>query len=179
MLDWNVVVSAKERGFTMARDILSEYGRTQRTHYHNVLVMKVSSPADFLAQLEDRLRLNRDLLAYVSRIAPATYAFDFSTPPDFERQVRAVAPSWAMQLAGKKFHVRMHRRGLKGLVVSPVEERFIDEVLLAELNEVGAPGAVRFDDADAIVDVETVDHRAGLALWTRADLERYPFLKPE
>ena len=179
MLDWNVVVSAKERGFTMARDILAEYGRTQRTHYHNVLVMKVPSPTDFLAQLEDRLHVNPDLLTYVSRIAPATYAFDFSAPPDFESQVRAVVPTWTVQLAGKKFHVRMHRRGLKGLVRSPVEERFVDEVLLAALTDAGTPGTIGFDDADAIVDVETVDHRAGLALWTRADLARYPFLKPE
>ncbi len=179
MLDWNVVVSVNERGFAMAREILAAYGRTQRTHYHNVLVMKVASPADFLRQLDERLRFNADLLAYVSRIAPATHAFDFSTPEDFERRVRVVLPTWTPQLRGKTFHVRMHRRGLKGLMVSPVEERFLDELLLAALADAGAPGAVRFDDPDAIIDVETVDHRAGLALWTRADLERYPFLKPE
>lgn len=178
MLDWNVVVSVKERGFAMARDILAAYGRTQRTPYHNVLVMKVESPADFLAGLEERLRFNPDLLAYASRIAPATHAFDFATPEDFERQVHAVLQAWIPQLAGKTFHVRMHRRGLKGLMVSPVEERFIDELLLAALAEAGTPGAIRFDDPDAIIDVETVDHRAGLALWTRTDLERYPFLKP-
>ena len=85
---------------------------------------------------------------------------------------------WVPELAGKRFHVRMHRRGLKGALLSPVEERLLDEALLAALQKAGAEGALRFDDADAVIDLETVDRRAGLALWTRADVERHPFLKP-
>lgn len=179
MFDWNAIVTVKERGFSMARELLAEYGKTKKTHYHNLLVMKVASPGEFLARLEQRLRLDPNLLAYVSRIALATYAFDFSTQQDFEAKVRAMVPTWAPHLAGKSFHVRMHRRGLKGLLLSPVEERFLDEALLGALKDADRPGVIRFDDPDAIIDLETLDHRAGLALWTRADLARYPFLKPE
>jgi tRNA(Ser,Leu) C12 N-acetylase TAN1 len=35
---------------------------------------------------------------------------------------------------------------------------------------------VVFDDPDAILSVDTVGDRAGLALWTREELRRYPFL---
>jgi len=35
---------------------------------------------------------------------------------------------------------------------------------------------VAFDDADAVLAVDTVGDRAGMALWTRDDLRRYPFL---
>ena len=163
----------------MARDLLAEYGAVRKTGYYNVLVMRVASSTEFVMKLDRRLQRNSDLLAYVSRIAPVAYAFDFETPEDFESRMQEILAGLAPGLSGKTFHVRMHRRGLKGVISSPAEERILDEALLQLLRDQGTPGAVRFDDPDAIVDVETLDHRAGAALWTREDLKRYPFLKPE
>jgi len=179
MLDWNVVVSVRDRGFAMACDILNEYGTVARSGYYNVLVMKVASPVAFLAKLEQRLQANSDLLTYVARIAPATETFDFGTPQEFDAQAREVVTKFVPQLAGKSFHVRMHRRGWKGELSSIDMERLLNDHLLAALNEAGTSGTIRFDDADAIIDLETVDHRAGLSLWTQDDLKRYPFLKPD
>jgi len=179
LLDWNVVVSVRERGFAMARDILREYGAVARSGYYNVLVMKVTSPVDFLAQLEKRLQMNSDLLSYVARIAPATATFDFATPQEFEERAREAITQFLPQLAGKSFHVRMHRRGSKGKLSSAVVERTLCQYVLGALNEAGTSGTIRFDDPDAIIDLETVDHRAGLSLWTRGDVQRYPFLKPD
>lgn len=177
--DWNVVVSVKERGFTMARELLAEYGVVRKTSCYNVLVMKVASQVEILAKLEQRLQVDPDVLAYVARIAPATFAFDFATKEELEARAREAVAQLVPRLAGKTFHVRMHRRGLKGALLSPIEERFLDDTLLEALNSAGTPGFIRFDDPDAVIDVETIDHRAGIALWTREDLKRYPFLKPE
>ena len=47
---------------------------------------------------------------------------------------------------------------------------------MAALAAAGTPGQISLYDADAVVLIETVGPRAGLALWTRADLARYPFL---
>jgi tRNA(Ser,Leu) C12 N-acetylase TAN1 len=58
-----------------------------------------------------------------------------------------------------------------------VEERFLDDALLDALEAAGTPGRIAFDDPDAVIDVETVGNRTGMSFWTRADLERYPFLK--
>ena len=80
------------------------------------------------------------------------------------------------QLAGKSFHVRMHRRGFKEALPSQQEERMLDDVLLEALERTGQPGRIEFEDPDLILDVETVDQRAGMSLWTREQLERYPFL---
>ncbi len=179
MRDWNVVVSVKERGFAMARDLLRDYGEIGRTTYHNVLVMKVPSPEALLARIEQRLQVNRDLLAYVSRIAPATHTFDFATPEEFDVRLRESVPFWTPDLAGKTFHARMHRRGLKGVLRSPDEERLLDGELIAALQAAGTPGAIRFEDPDAVIDIETLDKRAGMALWSREALRRYPFLRPE
>jgi tRNA(Ser,Leu) C12 N-acetylase TAN1 len=177
MLDWNVVVSVKERGYTMARQILEEYGTTQATHYQNVLVMKVESPDELMSKLDQRLARNPDLLAYVSRIAPAQCAFDFATRQDFEERARDIALRWLPQLGHKSFHVRMHRRGLKAEMSSQTEERFLDGVLLQALEAAGTPATIGFEDPDAVIDIETVDKRAGMALWTRDDLRRYAFLR--
>jgi hypothetical protein len=70
----------------------------------------------------------------------------------------------------------MHRRGFKGVLSTPKEERFLDDVLLDALEAAGKPGRIGFEEPDAIVQIETVDGRAGLSLWSAAELRRYPFL---
>jgi tRNA(Ser,Leu) C12 N-acetylase TAN1 len=85
--------------------------------------------------------------------------------------------NWLPRLQGASFHVRMHRRGFKQAMSSQVEERFLDHAMLDALAELGHPGRIIFDDPDMIIDVETVGNRAGLSIWSRADLERYAFLK--
>jgi hypothetical protein len=70
----------------------------------------------------------------------------------------------------------MHRRGFKGRLSSQHEERFLDEVLLEALDTRGKPSRITFEDPDAILALETVDSRAGVSLWTREDIQRYPFL---
>ena len=56
------------------------------------------------------------------------------------------------------------------------EERFLDTYLLEALEMAGTRGEITFDDPDAILALETVGPRAGLSLWTREELERYPLL---
>ena len=60
---------------------------------------------------------------------------------------------------------------------SQEEEQLMDKVLLEALETAGTPGSITFDDPDAIVAIETLGHRAGVSLWTRDDLRRYPFLR--
>ena len=48
MRDWNVVVSVHDRQFVRACQLLSQFGRVERTEYYNVLVMKVADRAAFL-----------------------------------------------------------------------------------------------------------------------------------
>jgi tRNA(Ser,Leu) C12 N-acetylase TAN1 len=66
---------------------------------------------------------------------------------------------------------------MKGVMMSPEEERFLDEAVLAALEKAGAPGKVRFEDPDFAIDIETVGQRAGMSLWSREDLQKYEFLK--
>ena len=54
--------------------------------------------------------------------------------------------------------------------------RFLDYEILTALDRMGAPGQITFDDPDAIVALDTVDTRAGIGVWTREELARYPLL---
>jgi hypothetical protein len=50
-------------------------------------------------------------------------------------------------------------------------------MLLDELARRGTPGRFEPDDPDLVIAIETIRDEAGLALWTRAELDRYPFLR--
>jgi tRNA(Ser,Leu) C12 N-acetylase TAN1 len=171
--DWNVVVTLAERSFREAVRLLRKSGTVKRTAYYNVLGMKVADPEVFLADFAAAVGASPGILNFVSHVVPAQETFDFSTAEEFEARARAIALAWAPKLSGKSFHVRLHRRGFKGVLSTPREERFLDEALLSVLQ---ATGRIGFADPDAVIQIETIDGRAGMSLWTRDEMRRYPFL---
>lgn len=177
MPDWNVVATARDREFAPAARLLQAWGPVQRTAYYNVLVCRVADPAVFAEELAGRLREEAGAAEVLARAVPATRTFDFRSAEAFEEGARAAALEWAPELAGRSFHVRMHRRGFRKKLGSQGEERFLNGALLEELERRGGPGKITFADPDAILAVETVGGRAGLSLWSREDLVRYPFLR--
>ena len=173
---WNVIVTLPEATAPRARRILRRWGWAQRTPYFHVLVMAVGDPDQFVREFGEAVIETPGISNFIAHVFAAQRTFDFATVEEFERTARDLALAWAPLLAGKKFHVRLHRRGLKGVLSTPTEERFLDDALLGALRNAGTPGHIAFDDADFVIHVETIDHRAGMALWTRDDLQRYPFL---
>jgi tRNA(Ser,Leu) C12 N-acetylase TAN1 len=117
-----------------------------------------------------------DILNAMSHVVPFEHVFAFKNAAEFEAKSREIALSYVPQLVGKSFHVRLRRRGLKGTISTPEEERFLDDVLLGALAAAGNPSWIRFDDPDYVLLIETVAGRAGVVLWTEEDLKRYPFL---
>lgn len=178
MQDWNVVVTASDsEGYRAARRKLRRLGETDRTGFHNVLVMRVADVARFLPALEDVIAEDRRLLDDVSRIVPSHVTFDFRSAAEFEEQGRQIVVSWSEKLAGSSFHVRMHRRGHAGELGSLSEERFLNGVILEKTAELGRAARMSFADPDFVIDIETVDDRAGLSLWSREERVRFPFLR--
>ena len=176
MRDWNVVATAHEDGYKRVRKLLAGFGPTGATGFYNVLVMKVADPAVLLEELGDMVAESPGLMNDLSRVVPAKEAFNFQSVAEFEEAACAIALRWAPMLAGRSFHVRLNRRGFKGRLSTPDEERFLDDVLLQRLSERGTPGRIDFGDPDAVIDIETVGGRAGMSLWTREELRRFPFL---
>jgi tRNA(Ser,Leu) C12 N-acetylase TAN1 len=177
MRDWNVIVSVREGGYRSVRRLLREFGVVSPSGFLNLLVMCVDDPKQLLEALTERATREPDALAFLGRVAPVRSTFTFQTPEEFEARAREAALAFLPELAGKAFHVRMHRHGFKGRLSSHEEERLLGAVLQGELAKAGTPGHVTFEDPDAILVVETLGNKAGLSLWTREELRRYPFLR--
>lgn len=179
MKDWNVVVTVPEHVYNKSKAFLRQLGDVAGTGFYNVLTMEVLDIKWFLDKLADRMEARPAAAELISHVAPAQQAFDFHTPEEFEEQVVRTAQAWLPELAGRSFHVRMHRRGFKGSLDSRHEEQRLGSYVMDQLDSRGTPAAIDFDDPDAVIAVDTVHHRAGVSLWTREDLQRFPFLDPE
>ena len=177
MRDWNVVISVRERGFRPAFELLEELGPVAKTDFYNILVMKVDNIRNFLETLREWVQDDPHILSLISRVMPVTHTFNFQSADEFEEKATEAASKWVSMLADRSFHVRMHRRGFKEKMASNEEERFLDDFFLNALKKEGNEGNISFQNPDAIVVVETVGGRAGMSIWTREDLDRYPFLR--
>jgi tRNA(Ser,Leu) C12 N-acetylase TAN1 len=176
MRDWNTVATLREEGFEQAVKTLAEIGPVARTQYFNVLIMRIEAINAALEELREWISADRNRFSFLGRLVPLTYVFNFSSPHEFEEQARQAVLTWRPDLADRSFHVRMHRRGFKGQLSSMQEEQFLDEAVVKALQEAGRQARVSFEDPDVIIALETIDQRGGLSMWTRQNLERYPFL---
>lgn len=176
MHDWNVVVTVQEGGYNEARRLLERFARVGRTDFFNVLLMQVTDARHFMELLREEADRDPESFLPVARVIPVLQCFDFQTPDQFELKAREAVCAWLPTLADKSFHLRMHRRGFKGKLSGLEEEKFLDTYLLEALEMAGTPGRITFADPDAIIALETVGTRAGLSLWTREQLQRYPLL---
>jgi tRNA(Ser,Leu) C12 N-acetylase TAN1 len=178
-MDWNVIVTVyDQRGLRHAQRFLSRYGEVSRTDFHNVLVLQGPDMEAFLAAMAVALEDNASIFNDISRIMPAHVTFSFKSVADFGDKARSITHQWADRLADKSFHVRLHRRAgsTSANLRSHTEEVFLDNAILQHLSETGRPGRVRFEDPDYVLDIETVGPRAGMSIWSRDDLRRFPFL---
>jgi len=130
-----------------------------------------------LESLRERASKHPELLSFLARLIPATHSFIFNSPDEFEHKAREIILTWTTHLTGKSFYVRIRRRGFKGKLSSPDEERLLDFILLESLEKAGTPGRISFENPDAVIAIETIGTWAGLSLVNREDRERYPFIK--
>ncbi len=172
-MDWNLVATTRQGRYGEAAALLERLGaRVVKTHYQNVLLASVPDGRGFL----DAVLRTEGASDVLARVVPVAETFSFQTPAEFEERARRTIAALAPSLAHRSFHIRMHRRGFKGRLSTPTEERALASVLLSALEDSGEEGHVSFDDPDAIVAIETVDNRAGVSVWTREEMEKTPFL---
>jgi tRNA(Ser,Leu) C12 N-acetylase TAN1 len=176
MSEWNVVATVREDRYREALRALKRFGDVQRTNFFNVVALRVADIAAFLEEFRAALKADPKLGECFGHLVPATDTFAYQSREEFEANTRRIVSTYAPAIAGQRFHVRMHRRGFHETLSSQEEERMQDRFLVDLLARAGQEAAIDFDDPDAIITIETVGGRAGMALWNRAALERYPFL---
>lgn len=176
MTDWNVVITVHNGCYRQAHDLLQQFGPVTKTEFFNILVMRIVDLQAFMEDLSKLSKHDPEIVSCLARVVPVMYTFTYQTPAEFELKAKQTVTNWIPTLTGKKFHIRMHRRGFKGRISSMEEEKLLDEYLLEALQMAGNPGKIAFEDPDAIIALETVGTHAGLSLWTREDLQKYPYL---
>ena len=179
MKDWNLVATVYQDGFRRAVRALRQLAWVERSPYHNVLLARADDPLAVLKAIERKTEEEPALYDAISRLAPAMHTLDFQSAGEFRDKAAALLRQWTAQLAGRSFHVRLHRRGGHEQLSTRDIEKFLDDTVLALTAESGATARLSFTDPDAVIPVDTVDDRAGLAFWTRQDLARYRLLRPD
>jgi tRNA(Ser,Leu) C12 N-acetylase TAN1 len=177
--DWNVIITIYQQGFRRAISALQSIGPTDRTTYYNVLVMKVDEPMVALETIKHLTEERPALYDAIARVAPAEVTFEFQTPEGFKNCTRCFLLRFLPKLAGRSFHVRLHRRGSKLDLQTPEAERLFNDFIVTETGKSGAAARVTFTEPDAVIAIDTVDDRAGIAMWTHEDLARYRLLHPD
>ena len=177
MICWNVVIDIHEHSFSRAYLLFEEFGTVFQSDFEDILLMKVDSIPSFLESFNTRILEDPSLAKVASRIVPVTSTFSFGSQEEFEAKAKKVVSNWLPKLEGKKFYVKMHRKGMKDRIDRHEEETFLDLVILQELEKIGKPGQIGVMDPDILVAVETVSHQAGLSYWSRQDLQNYPWMK--
>jgi tRNA(Ser,Leu) C12 N-acetylase TAN1 len=122
-----------------------------------------------LEAIERKTEENTALYDAISRIAPAMRTVEFHSMEEFSERLKPVLLEWLPRLTGSSLHVRLHRRGDRHDLPTPDAERSFDDFLLAATGAAGAPCKISFTDPDAVIAIDTVDDRAGVALWSPAD----------
>ncbi|BAZ94790.1 uncharacterized protein FOKN1_2416 [Thiohalobacter thiocyanaticus] len=176
MQDWNVVITVQDGTYTLVRQALSRFGTVYKTDYYNVLLMQVPDIQGFIRSLADHLESHPGLRSALARVMPVTVRFTFQAVEGFEEGCRRAIVPWLGELGGRRFHVRMHRRGFKGRLSSQEQEQQLDHYILMNTSS-EAQTQIDFEDPDYILAVETLGQQAGLSLWSRTDRQRYPLLK--
>jgi tRNA(Ser,Leu) C12 N-acetylase TAN1 len=176
MQDWNVIITVQKGGFKRAINFFKAFGPVSKTGFYNVLVSKVTDVDHMMQALNKRISENPDILTWLARVIPVTHMVDFQTGEELESRTKEILHSRATELAGKGFHIRVHRRGLKGIFSGWETEKRLDEFLLQELEKAGTPGRIDFQTPDAVILIETLGPTAGLSYWTSEDLKKYPLL---
>lgn len=179
-MDWNGLAVPGDGCFRDAWRFLQGFAEVSKTNYLNVLALRFDVPArTLLDDLERAMKDDPGAQGLIARVAPCEDVFTFVDPPDFDVRAREAVLARAGDVAGRSFHVRVHRRGFKKDFDRLAREKRLGEALWHEAVARGTPSKIAYDDAEVVVAIETIDGRAGLSILTRDDLAKYPLLRPD
>jgi tRNA(Ser,Leu) C12 N-acetylase TAN1 len=173
-LEWNLVVTAHGGRRHDLVHALRPIVRLRRAGYSEVMIGCAADIEACLAAIA--ARANETFAAEVlARVVPV--ARTFALAPDLEAQLRSETATFVDALVGQSFHVRVERRGQRGVVRSDHLERLLGTALVAALRGRGESPLVTFRDPDVIVAVELIGEMGGVGLVPRVLRERFPFVR--
>jgi adenylyl- and sulfurtransferase ThiI len=176
MKEWNVLVATYRGQEKKSLRFLTRHGEFNSSGFKDLLRGHVADVNLFLDNLESMRRENPDPMNSLSQIVPLERTFSFKLPDFMDKLKEAVLPD-IEKVEGKKFYVRVKRRGHKGEMSSQEIEKEISGFVIDKIEKAGKEVHVSFNDPDVIIVVETIANWAGVVSITRAMKEKYPFVK--
>src|SRR5512139_2021414 len=175
-LDWNVLVTSREGAQRHLRRALRPLVRLRRSAFRNVLLGQVDDIETFLGALAERCAQRPALQNWLGKVLPIerTFALDLSR---LQQQLADETALLLDRLVGRSFHVRVERRGHKGVVHTQATEVALGSHIYTALEARGQPARVTFGDPDVVLVVEVVGDAVGLGLVTRELRQRYAFVQ--
>jgi len=174
-----VIATAKPHHEAGVRAALAQLGEIHESPFPNVVLLAVDDVGAFADALLKVIGNDPTVGSSLARLLPAQHTFHFESLADLEAITRRLVDEWTDDLEGLTFHVRCHRRGRVNDLDTAEEENFLGDAILRQLSDRRTPGRVSFDDPDVVIDIETLNNEAAISLWTRDDLNAYPFLRIE
>ena len=176
MKEWNILATAFWGRGKDALRLLTQHGEFKGSGFKDVLQGHVEDVSLFLEKLESMRQENPDRMSSLSQILPLEQTFNFNLP-DFMEKLKGTVLTYVEEVEGKKFYVRVKRRGHKGEMSSLEIEKEISGLIFETLEQAGKHARVSFNDPDIIIIVETIANRAALSVITREMKEKYPLIR--
>jgi hypothetical protein len=174
--DWNVIAKPRKGCFERAKWHLYHLGTPAETSHGPLLIASVSDVDEMLDYLVDRPDGDAALFQCFDCIRPMRSEFEFETSEEFLDEATGLIDGLAPKLAGKRFCIRLNTRGRPLSRNDGLVENALYNSLLDRLGDYHDPGQIGHGSCDVLINVETVGKSAGFAMWSRSDLELYPFL---
>ena len=176
MKEWNILATAFWGRGKDALRLLTLHGEFKGSGFKDVLQGHVEDVNLFLEKLELMRQENPDRMNSLSQILPLEQTFSFNLP-DFMDKLKETVLPYVDKVEGKKFYVRVKRRGHKGEMSSLEIEKEISSFIFEKLERAGKQAQVSFSNPDVVIVIETIASRAAIALITREMREKYPLIK--
>lgn len=175
-LDWNLVVTAREGAQRDLVRALAPLVRLRRTPFRNVRLGKVEDVAGFLTAVMEQRERQPFLDNWLARVLPVEHTFRVE-PAGLLAELQRRAEPLLDRVRGRSFHVRVERRGHKGVIHTHETEQALGSWLFDTLVARGGSPVVEFGNPEVVVAVELVGEVGGIGLVSRAQRERFPFVR--
>ncbi len=159
--------------------VLREYGEFKPTGYRGVMLGHVPAVDPFLQSVQELIAQGHAVKGMLARVIPFDKTFHFAGPDDLLDRLFEAVTDYVPRVAGRRFYVRMERRGFKGKIMTPEVERAVDRYMQQAVGTTGDAATVDYDDPDEIIVIETVTKFVGVACLGRALREAYRFVRVE
>jgi tRNA(Ser,Leu) C12 N-acetylase TAN1 len=175
-LDWNLIVTAQEGMAQDLRRALRPVVALRGSGFRNVFAARVDDPDAALVAAGALLERQPFVALWLARMLPIARTFTVDLARLDAQLTDEVAPLLD-RLAGRTFFVRVERRGHRGAVHAHATEQTLGTSIFTALERRGDEPRVRFTDPDVVVAVELLGDVGGLALVTRDQRRRFPFVR--